>query len=134
MTSSAPIGRVASVQLRGPSGPVRARVCWPASTTDRPALLVFFPAGGVEDADGRCTALCSRGGAVVLCVFAVTRQEAIAAVEWAADHAAELDADPARLLVAGDGTGDDLAAAVAAHARVERWPELTRLTSVDPDR
>jgi acetyl esterase len=49
-------------------------------------------------------------------------QDAATALEWAADHAAELDADPARLLVAGEGLGAGLAAAVCLHARDQGSP------------
>ena len=49
--------------------------------------------------------------------------DATAAVEWAADHAAELDADPGRLLVGGEGTGAWLATAVALEARDDRLAE-----------
>ncbi|HSK38042.1 MAG TPA: alpha/beta hydrolase fold domain-containing protein, partial [Actinomycetota bacterium] len=53
-------------------------------------------------------------------------QDAATALEWAADHAAELDADPARLLVAGEGFGAGLAAAVCLHARDQGWPIVGR--------
>ena len=43
---------------------------------------------------------------------------------WAADHAAELGADPARLIVAGHGDGARIAVAIALGARDEGWPPL----------
>ena len=49
---------------------------------------------------------------------------ATTALEWAADHATQLDADPDAVLVGGIGEGADLAARVAAGARVNGWPEL----------
>ena len=50
-------------------------------------------------------------------------------MEWAADHAHQLGADPDRLVVAGGG----LAAAVALHARDEGWPPLSRQVLIGPD-
>jgi acetyl esterase len=123
---------VAAPRLRGLAGPQPARTYWPAATTPVP-LLVFLPAGGIEAADPLCRAVCSGAGLVVLCVsyrrpaWPAGRSDAVLATEWAADHARELGADPGRLLVAGDGTGAALAAAVAAHARERGWPPLAHL-------
>ena len=50
--------------------------------------------------------------------------EATTALQWAADHADELHADPGRLLVGGEGTGAWLAAAVALEARDDGWPSV----------
>ena len=141
MTSSlpgaqpAPAGpRVADLQLRGRAGPLRTRVHWPPATGGpvvRP-LLVALPAAG---ADALWAAVSELTGVVVLAVSdtRVTRMadaaalaEASTAVQWAADHADELHADPGRLLVGGEGTGAWLAAAVALEARDDGWPSLVR--------
>jgi acetyl esterase/lipase len=53
-------------------------------------------------------------------------------VDWAADHAAELGADPRRLVVAAWGTGAGLAAAVARHACEQGWPPLARQVLICP--
>jgi acetyl esterase len=123
---------VADTRLRGLAGPQPARTYWPAASRPAP-LLVFLPAGGIEGADPLCRAVCSGAGLVVLCVsyrrpsWPDGRCDAVLATEWAADHARELGADPDRLLVAGDGTGAALAAAVAAHARERGWPPVVHL-------
>jgi acetyl esterase len=141
MTSSlpgaqpAPAGpRVADLQLRGQSGPLRTRVHWPpaAGAPVRPPLLVVLPAAGDDDMWGAVAAL---AGVVVLAVTdacltrltdAAALVEATTATQWAADHAAELNADPRRLLVGGEGRGAWLAAAVALRARDDGWPALVR--------
>lgn len=64
--------------------------------------------------------------------YPVAFHDATIATEWAADHAAELDADPGRLLVAGQGTGGGLAAAVARYARDHGWPTITRQVLIHP--
>jgi acetyl esterase len=149
MTATPVVRRVAGVRLRGPAGPLAARVYWP----DRghggpdPALLVFFHASGfgygsMDSADAFCRGLCSRAGVVVLSAsyrpapphpYPAAFDDAKAAVEWVADHAAELDADPARLLVAGEGAGGNLAAAVALHARDRGWPSPVRQVLIYPN-
>jgi hypothetical protein len=110
--------RTAAIRLRGGAGPIWARVHWPPDGRVRPPLLVLFGAA----TDARRLAL--RDGVVVLAIAAVDDlADARAAVGWAADHAAELDADPARLLVAGTPR----AAEVARLAADEGWPDLTLL-------
>ena len=49
--------------------------------------------------------------------FPAAVDDAWAAVEWVAAHVGELGADPARLVVAGDSAGGNLAAVVAMRAR-----------------
>jgi acetyl esterase/lipase len=89
-------------------------------------------------ADRLFRGLCSHAGVLVLARSCQSMagdlqlHDAIAVLEWAADHAAELGADPARLLVAGAGTGGDLAAAVALYARDQGWPVLTRQILINP--
>jgi acetyl esterase/lipase len=147
MTSPTPPAphRFADLRLRGPSGRVRARLHWPAPADERsrPALLVFFHCMGEAHslggaADPLLRGLCSHAGVLVLAPSCQTTagdlqlHDAIAVVEWAADHAVELGADPARLLIAGAGAGGDLAAAVALYARDQGWPVLTCQILINP--
>jgi acetyl esterase/lipase len=123
---------VADIRLRGLTGPQPARTYWPSATGTVP-MLVFLPADGIERADPLCRAVCSGAGVAVLSVsyrkplWPDGRCDAILATEWAADHARELGADPDRLLLAGEGAGAELAAAVASHARERGWPPLVHL-------
>lgn len=147
MTSSLPSAqpappgpRVADLQLRGRAGPLRTCVHWPpaAGGPGPPPLLVLLPAAGADDVWATVSAL---AGVVVLAVTdtrltrmadAAALVEATTATEWAADHAAELDADPRRLVIGGEGQGAWLAAAVALRARDEGWPTLARQLLVVP--
>jgi acetyl esterase/lipase len=136
--------RVAEVQLRGPTGPLAARAYWPPprDPVTAPPLVVLFPGvGGLDPVDPLCRSICAQLGPVVLSVSCRSRapehraaalEDATAAVQWAADHAAELGADPGRLLVAGVGTGAGLAAGVARRARDDGWPPICRQVSVQP--
>ena len=126
--------RVADLQLRGRAGPLRTRVHWPPATGGpvvRPLLVVLAP----TSTDAWWATVAAQTGVVVLAVSdtRVTRvadeaalAEATTAVQWAADHAHELHADPGRLLVGGEGRGAWLAAAVTLEARDEGWPSVVR--------
>jgi acetyl esterase len=138
--------RIAELRLRGQVVPLRVRVHWPAPSSRAAApLLVLFSGGagehGLDRADALGRTLSSRAGVVVVSVPDVAVpdvavpagfHDAAAALEWVADHGAELDADPGRLLVAGEGAGGGLAAAVALHARDHGWPALARQVLVFP--
>jgi hypothetical protein len=117
----------ADLSLRAPRDFVRPRVSWPADTRDGRPLAVFLgdPDSSLEAAD----ALCVEAGFVVLALRTDAPDVATIAVEWAADHARQLGADPERLLVAGGR----LAAAAAVHARDEGWPPLWRQVLMGPD-
>jgi acetyl esterase len=139
------VKRVADLKLRGWTGPLRARVSWPAprgASSGPPALLLFFPDADT-DAEGSELAgeLCERAGVVLLSIALRTApheptpsafHDAVAALEWAADHGTELDADPTRLIVAGEGTGAAVAGAMALHARDNWWPGITRQLLIHP--
>jgi acetyl esterase/lipase len=140
------VRRVADVQLRAPGGPLAARAYWPVlgEAVAAPALLVLLPgdvagAGGLDRIDALCRGVCAHVGVVVLSVMhrsaapdipAAALEDSMAAVHWAADHAAQLGADPGRLLVAGTGIGGPLAHAVARRARDDGWPAITRQVAV----
>lgn len=143
------VHRVADVLLRGPAGSLHARAYWPAESEQLVAspLLVLFPADGsapdgLDGAEALCRSLCAYVGVVVLSVTyrsatqepdGAALEDAVAALHWAADHAAQLGADAGRLLVAGTGVGGHVAAAVAQRAKDEGWPEIGRVVSIHPD-
>jgi acetyl esterase len=143
MPDSFAVKRVAALQLRGMGGPLRARVCWPPSSRAGSGLLLFFAHHGrLEAAAAVADGLCARAGVVVLSAtcwmtvddpFRTALDKASGVMAWAADHAADLEADPARLAVAGDRRGGALAAAMALHARDRRWPAITRQLLIEPD-
>jgi len=139
--SRSAVRRIADLQLRGPGGPIAARAYWPAplDPVTAPALLVLLPGGGADDVDALCRGVSSDIGVVVLSptsraaadAYGAALADALAAVHWAADHAADLGADPGRLLLAGTGVGGRLAAAVARQARQDGWPAVTHQVSIE---
>jgi hypothetical protein len=110
---------------------VDVQVTWPPSIPESPALLVVLP--GDSDGAPIWRELSVRIPAVVLAVPSAQFDEAREALEWGADHAAELGADPSRLLLAADHGGAGLVAALARHARDRGWPRIALHVLVDPD-
>ena len=125
-----PVAAVEELSAPSPSGPVRVRVYRPEGKEPF-AGLVWFHGGGwvvgsLDSHDRICRALCRRAGSLVCSVdyrlapehrFPAALEDAWAAMRWAADEAAALGLDPARLAVGGDSSGGNLAAAVALRAR-----------------
>lgn len=117
--------RHAVLQLRG----APSHVTWPPATERPPALAVLLaPDEAAADPLRRALAVDAR--CVVLSVDVPGAGPEVAA--WAADHAAELGADPARLVVAGHAEGARAAVAVVLGARAEGWPPITRQVLVAP--
>lgn len=103
----------------------------------RGATVVFLHGGGwtvgsVADYDGLARRLADRLSAVVLSVeyrrapehpFPAAVEDAVAATRWALAHADALGGDPARVAVAGDSGGGNLAAVVCQQLRDARGPQ-----------
>jgi hypothetical protein len=82
-------------------------------------------AGAGPHLEATCRSLSEDPGLLVLAVSCLAgAPDGTTVLEWAAEHAAELGADSGRLLVAGQGAGGDVAAAVAAQARAAGWPDV----------
>jgi hypothetical protein len=139
MTST--LQRVADLRLRSSAGPTRTRVWWPASPkAGTPGLLLFFVDTTVEAPWLR--ELASLAGLVIVAapcahdpgaVVRAGRRDASTALEWAGDHARQLEADPDRLLVGGIRIGAAVADAAAREAEACAWPPLTRRILVPLD-
>lgn len=127
--------RIADLQLRGSTSLLPVRVYWPGQAASQPvAVLVFciVGAGAGAQAEQTCRRLSEDYGLLVLGVRCLAgAHDGMTVLEWAAEHAAELGADPARLLVAGQGAGGAIATAVVSQARAAGWPEVA--LAADPD-
>ena len=127
-----PMARVEEMAIPGPGGEMAARL-YVALGAPRPPqpLLVYYHGGGwvigdLETHDGVCRFLAEHSGCRVLSIdyrlapehpFPAAVEDAAAAFAWAAEHAGELGADPARIAVAGDSAGGNLSAGVCLGAR-----------------
>jgi hypothetical protein len=125
--------RIADLQLRGSTSPLPVRVYWPGQVASQPVpLLVFCMVGAGAGAEETCRSLSEGYGLLVLAVrCAAGAHDGMTVLEWAAEHAAELGADPGRLVVAGQGSGAAVATAVESQARAAGWPAVA--LAADPD-
>ena len=125
--------RIADLQLRGSTSPLPVRVYWPSQEASQPVpLLVFCMVGAGAGAEETCRSLSEDYGLLVLAVRCTAgAHDGMTVLEWAAEHAAELGADPGRLAVAGQGSGGAVAAAVESQARAAGWPAVA--LAADPD-
>ncbi len=101
-------------------------------------ILVWYHGGGwvvgdLESADGTARHLTVGGNCITISVdyrlaletkFPGAADDCYAATVWAAQHAASLNGDPARIAVGGDSAGGNLAAAVSLMARDRQGPAL----------
>jgi acetyl esterase/lipase len=130
---TATLQRVADLRLRSSAGPTRTRVWWPVApdADATTGLLLFFVDTAVEAP--WLQELASLAQLVVVAapcasgpdaVVRASRRDATTALEWAAENAQRLEADPGRLLVGGIGIGAALADAAAEEAAAQGWPPL----------
>ncbi len=122
---------IRDLTVAGGAGPIKARLYTPKSAPTPGGGLVYYHGGGwvigdLETHDKLCRNLASSGGFRVLAVdyrlapeapFPASYDDAVAAANWAFDHAAEIGFDPAKVAVGGDSAGGNLAAAVAIALR-----------------
>ena len=131
--------------------PARDGVLLPARLVSAAAgpglpLIVYFHGGGwllgsidTHDVVARKLALAT-GGAVLnvgyRCGpesrFPTATDDALDAVRWAADHAAQLGADAELLVVSGDSAGGNLAAVTAIRCRDEGGPRVRHQLLIYP--
>ncbi|OLZ39982.1 alpha/beta hydrolase [Natrinema saccharevitans] len=124
--------------IDGPRGDLPIRCYEPGTEGDDRPLLVYFHGGGwvigsIDTHDGTCRKLAADSGYPVVSVdyglapehpFPEGLQDCYAALEWAADAAADLGADPNKLVVGGDSAGGNLATAVSLLARDRGGPDI----------
>ncbi len=132
-----PVGDIEDRAIAGPGGELKLRIYTPKGKGPFP-LVVFFHGSGfvicsLDTHDTLCRHLCAGASAVVVSVdyrlapehkFPAAPDDCLAATRWAGAHAAELNADPARIALAGDSAGGNLAAVTALRVRDEGGPAL----------
>jgi acetyl esterase len=138
------VAAVRDCTVPGPAGEIRVRSYLPFDHDRGRAkpLLVFFHGGGfalgdLDTHDEPCRLLCRYADVHVLAVdyrcapehpFPAGLDDAWSGYGWALAHAAELGADPTRVLVGGDSAGANLATVVcqlaAASGRAIPYAQL----------
>jgi len=135
-----PVAHVEERTLPGPAGDLRVRVYTPDGPEGEGPFpgLVFFHGGGfvlcdLDTHDGQCRSLANAAGCVVVSVdyrlapehpFPAAPEDCYAATCHVGRHAADFGIDPARLAVAGDSAGGNLAAVVCQMVRDRGGPPL----------
>lgn len=123
-----PIRPVHSVEERtvdGPGGPLRVRCYRPSSAPRRPALIYIhgggFVVGTLNGVDDVCRLLCLEADCVVISVeyrrapehvFPAAADDCLRTYDWVQCEAESLGIDPARIALAGDSAGGNLALSV----------------------
>jgi acetyl esterase len=135
----AEVGKIEDRTIPGPDGnEVPVRVYWPVDTAPSLPAVVFFHGGGwviggIESHDATVRSLVDQTGFVFVSVdyrlapehrYPAAADDCYAATAWVAANAASLGIDPARIAVAGDSAGGNLAAVVALMARDRGGPAL----------
>lgn len=132
-----PLPSVEDRTFPGPGGPVRLRVYTPEGVRPFPLLMYFhgggWVLGGLDSHDATCRALASAAACVVVAVdyrlapeakFPAAADDCSAAVRWAVAEAASLGVDGARMAVAGDSAGGNLATVACLDARAAGGPAI----------
>ena len=141
-----PVATVENRTIDGPTGPLAVRIYRPTGVPLPAPVTVFFHGGGfvicsLDTHDAMCRQICHRAGTVVVSVdyrmapenpFPAAPDDCLAATRWAAREAAGFGGDPARLAVAGDSAGGNLAAVTALRARDENGPPIKAQLLVYP--
>lgn len=140
-----PVDFVEDRVVPSPAGPIPVRIYAPRREAALPLLVYFhggaFIAGDVDSHDELTRQLANAAACVVVSVsyrlapahpFPAAFNDCLAAIEWAVAHAGELGADAARLALAGDSAGGDLAAATALALRDRQGPKLAAQVLIYP--
>jgi acetyl esterase len=135
----APQMPVRDFEIAGPDGPIAVRLYRPVGLPNgaNPILLYFhgggFFFGNLDTHDSICRVLAQNAACLVLSVdyrlspesrFPAATEDAYAALQWIAAHAAEIGADPARIATGGDSAGANLAAAICLATRERAGPPI----------
>jgi acetyl esterase len=142
------VAEVRDIEIPGPGGAIALRLFKPLpEDASEPLPLVAYAHGGgwvmgsLYGFDPVCRALANASGALVASIdyrlapehpFPAAADDVRAAVLWLAANARELGADPARLALAGDSAGGNLAAVTARRLRDEGGPALRMQALVYP--
>jgi len=142
-----PVRRAVNLRLHGAAGPLAARLYVPLAPCRAPLPVILFLHGGgwsrgdVALYDTPCRALAQASRCAVVFIdyrllpahpFPAALMDARAALADLAARCGEWGCDPARIAVAGDSAGGNLAAALCLLARDEGGPAIRHQVLIYP--
>ncbi len=133
-TAPEPVGKVVNRTIPGPAGQIKVRIYTPRGTGPFP-VIVYYHGGGwviadLDTYDASARGLTNGANAIVVSShyrqgpenkFPAAHDDAWAAYEWTVKNAASFGGDTARLAIAGESAGGNLAAFVSMTARDKKW-------------
>lgn len=137
---------IADCSIEGPGGELSLRIYRPRDGGAPRGGVLYLHGGGFvlghpRDYDGVVSLLCEQSGCVIVQVdyrlapehpFPAAVDDCYAGLVWLSKHAEALGVDPARIAIAGDSAGANLAAVCAILARDRNGPALVQQTLVYP--
>ncbi|TCN50911.1 acetyl esterase [Rhodococcus sp. SMB37] len=130
---------VVDLTIAGPGGELPLRIYVPHDDAEGPRPVIVFAHGGgfvfcnLDTHDELCRSMAHAVDAVVVSVdyrlapehrAPAAMEDMYAAVQWTVDEIGSYGGDPARIAVAGDSAGGNLAATVSLAARERGGPHL----------
>ncbi|WP_406826844.1 alpha/beta hydrolase [Pedobacter sp. KACC 23697] len=128
-----PVAKVDTIgrDIDANGGKIHLRIYTPKAGNGPYPIIVYYHGGGfvianIDVYDASAQALAEQVGAIVISVayrlapenkFPTAHNDAFTAYEWAIKNAVDLKADPAKIAVAGESAGGNLAANVSIMAR-----------------
>ncbi|BCG81828.1 alpha/beta hydrolase [Mesorhizobium sp. 113-3-3] len=143
-----PVAATSHQEIGGPNGPVTIRIHRGIGAPRAGARAVLYLHGGgwvignLNSHDEICRWLANLSNAVVVCAdyrlapehkFPAGLEDCMASLRFMAENAGELGIDPARIAVAGDSAGGNLAAVLALLARDGLTPPLAAQILIYPN-
>ena len=139
-------GHTENRYFSGPDSEIDVRIYTPNRAADVMPGVIYYHGGGwvvgsIDTHDKVARVLAERIGARVISVeyrlapehpFPAAPEDGYAALVWAHRNAVDLGIDPARMAVAGDSAGGNIAAAVAIMARDRQGPNLAAQVLIYP--
>ena len=144
-TAPEPVGSVVERTFPGPAGPIPISIYTPVGAGPFPVVLYIHGGGFViadrKTYDSSARALTNAANAIVVSTdyrrapenrFPAAHDDTFAAYQWVRANASQFKGDPARVAVAGESAGGNLAAAITLRARDQSIPLPTYQVLIYP--
>jgi len=142
----ASLARVETRSITGPDGEsLDLRIYWPHGSGTFGACLYFHGGGwvlnNIDTHDDVVRRFAEASGCVFVSVnyrkapehkYPAAIEDAWTALNWVANHAAELQVDPKRIAVSGDSAGGNIAAALCLMTRDRKGPAISYQVLIYP--